>query len=103
MKLLNAMKKLRLSILILAISAFFSQSFACTSILVTRKASKNGSTMITYAADSHTRYGDLYYLPGGVHKPGEMIQIFDYGDGRPLIQIPQVERYALLILAQKYQ
>ncbi|MEE1112632.1 MAG: C69 family dipeptidase [Bacteroidales bacterium] len=86
------MKKLRLSILILAISAFFSQSFACTSILVTRKASKNGSTMITYAADSHTRYGDLYYLPGGVHKPGEMIQIFDYGDGRPLIQIPQVER-----------
>lgn len=86
------MKKLRLSILILAISAFFSQSFACTSILVTRKASKNGSTMITYAADSHTRYGDLYYLPGGVHKLGEMIQIFDYGDGRPLIQIPQVER-----------
>ena len=91
------MKKLRLSILILAISAFFSQSFACTSILVTRKASKNGSTMITYAADSHTRYGDLYYLPGGVHKPGEMIQIFDYGDGRPLIQIPQVERTFTII------
>ena len=91
------MKKLRLSIFILAITAFFSQSFACTSILVTRKASKNGSTMITYAADSHTRYGDLYYLPGGVHKPGEMIQIFDYGDGRPLIQIPQVERTFTII------
>lgn len=91
------MKKLRLSILILAISAFFSQSFACTSILVTRKASKNGSTMITYAADSHTRYGDLYYLAGGVHKPGEMVQIYDYGDGRPLIQIPQVERTFTII------
>ncbi|MEE1252051.1 MAG: C69 family dipeptidase, partial [Bacteroidales bacterium] len=91
------MKKLRLSILILAISAFFSQSFACTSILVTRKASVNGSTMITYAADSHTRYGDLYYLPGGVHKPGEMVQIYDYGDGRPLIQIPQVERTYTII------
>ena len=91
------MKKLRLSILILAISAFFSQSFACTSILVTRKASVNGSTMITYAADSHTRYGDLYYLAGGTHKPGEMVQIYDYGDGRPLIQIPQVERTYTII------
>ena len=91
------MKKVRLSILILAISTFFAQAVACTSILVTRKASVNGSTMITYAADSHTRYGDLYYLAGGVHKPGEMVQIYDYGDGRPLIQIPQVERTFTII------
>ena len=91
------MKKVRLSILILAISTFLAQAVACTSILVTRKASKNGSTMITYAADSHTRYGDLYYLAGGVHKPGEMVQIYDYGDGRPLIQIPQVERTFTII------
>ena len=79
------------------ISAFFWQSMACTSILVTRKASVNGSTMITYAADSHTRYGDLYYLAGGIHQPGEMVQIYDYGDGRPLIQIPQVERTFTII------
>ena len=91
------MKKITLSILLCVISAFFWQSMACTSILVTRKASVNGSTMITYAADSHTRYGDLYYLAGGIHKPGEMVQIYDYGDGRPLIQIPQVERTFTII------
>ncbi len=91
------MKKITLSILLCVISAFFWQSMACTSILVTRKASVNGSTMITYAADSHTRYGDLYYLAGGIHQPGEMVQIYDYGDGRPLIQIPQVERTFTII------
>jgi dipeptidase len=91
------MKKITLSIFLCVISAFFWQSMACTSVLVTRKASVNGSTMITYAADSHTRYGDLYYLAGGVHKPGEMVQIYDYGDGRPLIQIPQVERTFTII------
>lgn len=91
------MKKITLSVLLCLISTLFWQSMACTSILVTRKASKNGSTMITYAADSHTRYGDLYYLAGGIHKPGEMIQIYDYGDGRPLIQIPQVERTYTII------
>ncbi|MEE0899726.1 MAG: C69 family dipeptidase, partial [Bacteroidales bacterium] len=91
------MRKFTLSCLIFVLVALFSQAMACTSVLVTRKASANGSTMITYAADSHTRYGDLYYLPGGVHKPGEMIQIFDYGDGRPLISIPQVERTYTII------
>ena len=91
------MRKFTLSCLIFVLVALFSQAMACTSVLVTRKASANGSTMITYAADSHTRYGDLYYLPGGVHKAGEMVQIFDYGDGRPLISIPQVERTYTII------
>lgn len=54
------MKKIVFSVLFVVLA--FAQSFACTSVLVTRKASANGSTMITYAADSHTRYGDLYYL-----------------------------------------
>ena len=36
-------------------------SFACTNFLITKGASKDGSTMITYAADSHTLYGELYY------------------------------------------
>ena len=34
---------------------------ACTNFLVTKGASKDGSTFITYAADSHTLYGELYY------------------------------------------
>ncbi|MBP7617992.1 MAG: C69 family dipeptidase, partial [Geothrix sp.] len=37
---------------------------ACTNLLVTKGASKDGSTMITYSADSHTLYGELYFKQG---------------------------------------
>ena len=30
---------------------------ACTNFLITKGASKDGSTMISYAADSHVLYG----------------------------------------------
>ena len=33
---------------------------ACTNFLITKGASKDGSTMISYAADSHVLYGELY-------------------------------------------
>ncbi|MEG0517535.1 MAG: C69 family dipeptidase, partial [Bacteroidales bacterium] len=72
--------------LCLAISAF-----PCTNLLISKKASKDGSVMVTYAADSHTRYGTLVYMPRGKHKPGEMIQIREWGKERLLGEIPQVE------------
>ena len=36
------------------------QGFSCTNFLVTKGASTDGSTMISYAADSHVLYGELY-------------------------------------------
>ena len=36
------------------------EAFACTGLLVGKKASVDGSVMISYAADSHTLYGELY-------------------------------------------
>ena len=36
---------------------------ACTNLIVSRGASTDGSTFITYAADSHVRYGQLRYCP----------------------------------------
>lgn len=45
--------------------------------------------MISYAADSHQLFGELYYLPGGVHQEGEMRQVCDWDSGRPLCSIPQ--------------
>jgi len=62
---------------------------ACTSILVTCGASVDGSTMITYAADAHVLYGELYHWPGGVHAPGTMIDIYEWDTGVYLGQIPQ--------------
>ncbi|MFZ0392109.1 MAG: C69 family dipeptidase [Calditrichia bacterium] len=65
---------------------------ACTNYLISKGASADGSTMITYAADSHELYGELYYTPGGVHQPGEMLDIYEWDTGDYLGQIRQVPR-----------
>ena len=39
------------------------EAMACTGLLVGKKASVDGSVMISYAADSHTLYGELYRWP----------------------------------------
>ena len=64
---------------------------ACTNFLVTKGASVDGSTMISYAADSHIRYGELYFQPATRWPAGSMVTIYDRGTAKPLGQIPQVE------------
>ncbi len=65
---------------------------ACTSFIVTKGASKDGSTMITYAADSHSLYGELYYRPAATHPPGAKKKIFDWDSGRYLGEIDEVPK-----------
>ncbi len=64
-------------------------SAACTNFLITAGASTDGSTLITYAADSHTTYGELYYTPAALHLPGEQREILEWDTLRRLGQIPQ--------------
>ncbi len=66
-------------------------AFACTNFLITKKASKDGSTMITYAADSHVLYGELYYTAAANYQPGTMLDIYEWDTGKYLGQIEQVE------------
>lgn len=63
------------------VSSMGHHALACTSILVTKGASKDGSTMITYAMDSHELYGKLAYRPAGIHIAGTMREIFNYETG----------------------
>ncbi len=63
---------------------------ACTNFLITRGASADGSTMITYAADSHTLYGELYYFPAGRHIEGTLIDVYEWDTGKYLGKIKQV-------------
>src|ERR1700677_1871300 len=51
-----------------------SIALACTSIVVSRGASKDGSVMVTYSADAPFM-PRLLYVPGGRHQAGELIQI----------------------------
>ena len=67
-----------------------STAEACTNFLFTKGATKDGSTMITYAADSHTLYGELYYRRAAAYPAGTMFQVVDWDSGTPLIKIPQV-------------
>ena len=64
-------------------------SNGCTNFLVTKGASVDGSTMITYAADSHTLYGELYFQPAQDHPVGAMRDIYEWDTGKFLGQIPQ--------------
>ena len=65
------------------------QALACTSLIATPGATTDGSAMITYAADSHTLYGELYSTPAANHAPGEMRKVYDWDSGRYLGEIPQ--------------
>lgn len=70
-------------------AASWTTSEGCTSLIATKGATKDGSVMITYAADSHTLYGDLPSLPAADHKPGDMRKVYDWDTGRYLGEIPQ--------------
>jgi dipeptidase len=63
---------------------------ACTNFLITKGATVDGSTMITYAADSHTLYGEMYFWPAADHKPGEMVDVTEWDTGKFLGKIPQI-------------
>ena len=65
-------------------------SQACTNVLVTKGASVDGSNMISYAADSHQLYGELYYAPAGVWNSGDIRKIYEWDTGKYLGVIPQV-------------
>ena len=47
----------------------------CTNVIITKGASKDGSTLVTYAADSHYLFGELYYHPAADWKAGSVLQV----------------------------
>ena len=83
-------KRFLLFTLIFLVVSDISNVWACTNLIVTKGASSDGSVMITYAADSHTRYGTLGFYPAGDHKPGDLCEVFHYENGKLLGTIPEV-------------
>ncbi len=75
----------------LILFCFKQNANACTNIIVSRGASTDGSVLVSYAADSHVQYGELYHVPGGIFKKGAKIRISEWDTGgRPLGVISQV-------------
>jgi dipeptidase len=73
-----------------AMTFFGTESKACTNVLVTKGASTDGSNIISYAADSHQLFGELYYKKAGFWKEGDLRRINEWDTGKYLGEIPQV-------------
>ncbi len=85
-------RKILLTALCFVFMITYNSSKACTNLLVGKKASADGSTFITYAADSHSLYGELYFYPAAVYAPNTMLDVYDWDSGKYLGQIKQVEK-----------
>lgn len=70
--------------------AGYSSVIPCTNLLVTKGASTDGSTMITYAADAGGFMERLFYLPEAKHEAGAMLEVHDWDTGKFLGEIEQV-------------
>lgn len=63
--------------------------YPCTNLLVGKKASVDGSTFISYSADSYNLYGELYHWKAAQYHPGTMLKVYEWDTGKYLGEIPQ--------------
>lgn len=79
-------------------------ALACTNFIVTPGASADGSTFITYNADSYGMYGRLDHFAAGTHAKGTMRDIIDWETGAWRGQIPEAaETYNVMGYINEFQ
>ncbi|MBQ5729711.1 MAG: C69 family dipeptidase [Bacteroidaceae bacterium] len=97
-------KSLFITALIAVLTFAFQSADACTSFLVGKKASTDGSAFITYNADSYGMFGRLKYYPAAKHPKGTMRRIVDGDTNHYLCDIPEAaETYAVMGQINEYQ
>jgi dipeptidase len=64
--------------------------WACTNFLVTKGATADNTNMISYSADSHTLFGELYFRPAADYPAGTLVDVYEWDTGKYLGKIPQV-------------
>lgn len=70
----------------------FTSSYACTNFLVGKAASTDGSTFVSYAADSYFLFGALYHYPAANYPKGAMLKVYEWDTGKYLGEIAQAEQ-----------
>ncbi|WP_065218544.1 MULTISPECIES: dipeptidase [Butyricimonas] len=78
------------TLITLALVCCTSYTMACTNFLFTKGSTKDGSTMVTYSADSHVLYGELYHWPAKDWPAGSMLDVYEWDTGKYMGKIPQV-------------
>lgn len=67
-------------------------SFACTNFIITKGAAKDSCTIISYSADSHDLYGELYHFPAADYAEGALLDIYEWDTGKYLGKIKQATK-----------
>ena len=79
-------------------------ALACTNFIVGRKASKDGSVIVSYSCDDYGAYGFMQFLPRGKHAKGEMRPLYHYESNNYLGEIPEAsETYQVVGLMNEHQ
>ena len=84
--------KSKLLMAVALIVASVAQGLACTNFIVGKAASKDGSVLVSYSADSYGMFGQLYHYPAGIHAKGSMRDIYDWDSGKYLGQIKEAHQ-----------
>ena len=71
------MKKRIILSAVLSLAAL-ANSFACTNLIVGKNASTDGSTIVSYSADSYGLFGELYHYPAATYPKGTMLLVYAY-------------------------
>ena len=82
----------RLTLTLLLATAVASYLPACTNLIVGKNASADGSTIVSYSADSYGLFGELYHYPAAVYPKGTMLAIHEWDTGKYLGQIEQARQ-----------
>lgn len=83
-------KKLTLCAVLLV--AAVAKSFACTNLIVGKRASADGSTIVSYSADSYGLFGELYHYPAATYPKGAMLKVNEWDTGKYLGEIAQARQ-----------
>lgn len=86
---MNISKQIKTFALAAIMSASAMEASACTNLIVGKKASIDGSVLVSYNADDYGMFGHLCHYPAGTHQKGEMRKIFDWDTGEYHGEIPE--------------
>ena len=80
------------------------QGWACTNFIVGKGASKDGSVIVSYSADSYGMFGELYHYPAAKHAKDAMRKIYEWDTGKFLGEIKEApETYNVIGNMNEYQ
>ena len=76
---------------VVLLTAFVLNGWPCTNLIVGKKASADGSVIVSYSADSYGMFGFLCHYPAAKHPDGAMRAIYDWDSGKYLGQIKEAK------------